>query len=996
MRNSTQENYYDIHRDNRPSRFLVDLNQKNENEEEIEINNSSLFKNKIKYFFNNQEKNEFDPINIDSEISDKELFEDGLDSVGNFSAKDWYLDKIQEGVNIVLENQKVKRLAFYPFVRFFISTSGQSLKALFNLSYYTGLFPFLFTKHTFLLPFHFKSKINNSKENVNTNELFEEEDGLEDDEEIIQIHYKNENEDKTLKQVSSSTLKKWEKINEDKELVMDLSEKINETQIERKRDLPVTPIRLDYSEDNNIDSEEKVEKIVSKKGFWKKLFKSKNTEEDFVYEETTEEIDENIFKPTFSFKPVMVFASIAIVAILPVKATLYYFELNDLKGRVMGVSESAANDMLAAGKSVTNLDLNTASENFLRAKGNFQSAQEEINNIADILKVFSAVIPNKDVKLAANSDYILEAGQLSADLGNEMTLALSGLQNEEKEIKTIIEVMHEHVKKGSVYAIRLNEIVNKINSELLPDEYKDKFVQLQGKGTLLANSLIELVDMLEKAKIFLGFEYDTRYLVVFQNNTELRGSGGFLGSYALVDFREGKIKNLEVPAGGSYDTEAGLKVRVVAPEPLWLLNPLWHFWDSNWWPDWEMSAKKIKWFYEKSGGPTVDGVISLTPTTMEKLLEIIGPIDMFEEYGKVIDSENFWGVVQTITEQKPGETNPFFEEAEYIEKMGTSSIEMASSTLATSTEVEIKHTPKKIIGDLLKIILEDLPEDLNKDKFLSLLQVVEESLTEKHVLFYFTNEELQNKTEEYGWDGKIKNTAWDYLMVVNTNIGGAKSDRMIKEKIYHEANVQSDGSIVNTIKITRIHTGIKGHQFTGVRNVDWMRIYVPEGSKLIEAKGFKKPDSDFFEYPEANWTKDPDLEAYEGKAMTDLETGTKIYNELGKTVFANWSMIDPGERIDIYIKYTLPFKIELNNVDLSLLQKIESFANPNQKDLIPYALLVQKQPGSIASEFISMLKLPENYNIEWNYPDNLSVSSKGWQITDKLYTDKYWAVMITK
>jgi len=77
---------------------------------------------------------------------------------------------------------------------------------------------------------------------------------------------------------------------------------------------------------------------------------------------------------------------------------------------------------------------------------------------------------------------------------------------------------------------------------------------------------------------------------------------------------------MEVPSGGGYDTEAGLTEFIAAPEPLHLVDPLWHFWDANWWPDWEKSAKKLMWFYEKSDGPTVDGVISITPTVIEKII----------------------------------------------------------------------------------------------------------------------------------------------------------------------------------------------------------------------------------------------------------------------------------------------------------------------------------------------------------------------------------------
>jgi len=59
---------------------------------------------------------------------------------------------------------------------------------------------------------------------------------------------------------------------------------------------------------------------------------------------------------------------------------------------------------------------------------------------------------------------------------------------------------------------------------------------------------------------------------------------------------------------------------------------------------------------EKSDGPTVDGVIAITPTTLERILKIFGEIDLSEDYDMVIDSENLWLKLQTLAEQKPNQT----------------------------------------------------------------------------------------------------------------------------------------------------------------------------------------------------------------------------------------------------------------------------------------------------------------------------------------------------
>ncbi len=453
----------------------------------------------------------------------------------------------------------------------------------------------------------------------------------------------------------------------------------------------------------------------------------------------------------------------------------------------------------------------------------------------------------------------------------------------------------------------------------------------------------------------------------------MRASGGFIGSYALVDFYDGRIKNIEAPGGGSYDTEAGLYARVAAPEPLHLVNPLWHFWDSNWWPDWPKSAEKIMWFYEKSDGPTVDGVISFTPTVIEDILSVIGSIDMSDKYGAIINADNFWLTVQGIAEQK--------------------SAAAAAIQLNEEEKKEEKHEPKKIIGDLLDVIIEEMPKRLNKENITELIKIFEKNLNEKHILFYFTDDELQKKVEEYGWDGKIKQSFKDYLAVINTNIAGGKSDKKIRETISHEAEVMGDGSIINTVIIKREHTGVKNEPFSGVRNVNWMRIYVPLGSELLEARGFKQPDEIYFENPENSWQNDPDLRREEFDFKIHSASKTKIYEESWKTVFANWTMVDPGKTAVIYLKYKLPFKIDKKD-NSSIMEKIKNYFSASREPLCPYSFLAQKQSGSLSSSINSKLILADNFNIIWKYPKGLSADGNGWDISSDLAADKYWAVLM--
>ncbi len=730
------------------------------------------------------------------------------------------------------------------------------------------------------------------------------------------------------------------------------------------------------------------ERAPKKEEAERNIFYGRESRESAPYKkETGEKRSFRPHIPSRGFRRVVLFIIISAVIILPFKAYSYYRQMYAMKDKVLSASAAAVGQMTAGTESIAQNDFSAAGDNFKSASEYFLEARSDIGEISGILGVLKPILPEGDIKMAAEADTILRAGNTSAELAAVLSRGWGGLgENSPLDVKGTVNDLKRSIDQACALSAELKLELSEIDASSLPDEYRDKFAGIAPKAGLLASSLAELKDILGELEIFLGFEYDRRYLLVFENNAEMRASGGFIGSFARLDLSDGQIKNLKVPSGGSYDTEGGLYERIVAPEPLWLVNPLWHFWDANWWPDWPASAGKLAWFYEKSGGPTVDGVIAITPTVIENMLRVIGPVDMGADYGFTVDADNFWDITQTFSEEKPKD-HPDYAPNPYLAATTT------AESGATSTG-EVKPEPKKIIGDLLEAIRTKLSGRLDKDTLLGLISVLEQGLREKHILPYFRDDDQEAKIIARGWGGEMNETGWDYLLVADTNIAGGKSDRVIKEKIDLKTDVGADGSVVDTLVITRTHTGAKGDKFTGVRNNDWMRIYVPAGSELVEASGFSRPDSALFGEPDPGWQRDPDVARAEDGAVEDTRTGTLIYEESGKTVFANWSQVDPGQTAVITFKYRLPFSLKSPEKDDTLKGKIVTLFGSAGKDLIPYALMAQKQPGSAGSEFTSVLSLPDARGIVWRYPANENIDERGWKISTDLSVDRYYAVLM--
>lgn len=148
----------------------------------------------------------------------------------------------------------------------------------------------------------------------------------------------------------------------------------------------------------------------------------------------------------------------------------------------------------------------------------------------------------------------------------------------------------------------------------------------------------------------LGKEGEKNYLVLFQNNMELRPTGGFIGSFAVLKIDNGVFSNLEVY--DVYDVDGQLKGYV---EPPWQIKSFlneasWYLRDSNWDPDFSVSAKRAQWFLNKSVGIKVDGVISFDISFVKDMISVMGGITV-PDYSVKIDTNNFYDIVQFEAEK---------------------------------------------------------------------------------------------------------------------------------------------------------------------------------------------------------------------------------------------------------------------------------------------------------------------------------------------------------
>jgi len=643
-------------------------------------------------------------------------------------------------------------------------------------------------------------------------------------------------------------------------------------------------------------------------------------------------------------------AGLALVFILPFQGWTYYKSLQENKADIERHGLSAVEHLknVEGGE-----DLTAALFALSQANESFKLAGEELSQVNGFVLELASLLPEAGKKVQTAEALIALGDNLTA----AATLLAKGaqglLESEETNLVTKVDIMISYVEQARPLILEAEAQAQNVDINALPKEYQDSFSLVFENLEFIKDSLDDFLALGETMELFLGKEMKQRYLFVFENNNELRPTGGFMGSFALIDINQGEITNIEVPGGGTYDMQGSLDRDVIAPEPLRLIADRWEFQDSNWFSDFPTSAQKMIWFYEHSGGPTPDGMIVITATVMEKLLEIYGPIPM-PEYGREFTAENFIEETQKIVE------------LEYDKE---------------------ENKPKKVIGDMAPILLDKM---LNADRtqFIKTIEVLGEMLQQKHVLLYHRNQEIQKELTSQGWTGEVESNDEDFLMIVNANIAGGKTDGVIDQDVELKTEISDDGEIINSLTITRTHNGIKNEGFSGVNNVNYLRVYVPKGAELINASGFNPPDQELFDEPRGGAMVDNDLAEIEG-SWSFHHSGAKINNEFDKTVFGGWTQTMPGLKTVVTFKYRLPFRLKTGDENDFISTVKEKLGFPVTQT---YTLLWQKQPGVKSINFTQNVVYPARYEILWsNVPELL----RGVWNQD-LTTDAFIALLLEK
>ena len=389
----------------------------------------------------------------------------------------------------------------------------------------------------------------------------------------------------------------------------------------------------------------------------------------------------------------------------------------------------------------------------------------------------------------------------------------------------------------------------------------------------------------------LGAEGPRTYLVLAQNNHELRATGGFISGVGWVQLDAGQVTQIRFQ--DSYTVDDLEQPHPPAPDPLRQLMgaDLLLLRDANWRPNFATSAQVAAQIYRQDQGQAVDGVLAVDLTTLQLLLQATGPLQV-PGYDQMVSSDNLLSMLMTYW-QAPLLTTPGKEGSDWW-----------------------LHR-KDLAADLMAQLLPRLAAETGAADLPLLAKVLGQALQQRHLLIYVNDTSAQAILDEVGWSGNLRPTSGDYLLVVDSNVGFNKANANVAQTIDYSVELDEAGAATSQLVLSYRHLvqrptpACRHESYYGAGYADLMercywdyvRVYLPEGTEVLDVEGSDGP--------------------------------VEVYQESSRTVVATSFLLENGQARQIRLSYRPGFEPQPGGYSLLVQKQAGTAANPLRVTIVP-------------------------------------------------------------
>lgn len=610
---------------------------------------------------------------------------------------------------------------------------------------------------------------------------------------------------------------------------------------------------------------------------------SKMLKNSFKLNDNNKNNNKQKFFKRFGVTGVVVLAVISVITLLSYifilsPALALYSKSNELKSDYGEITNSLKNRDLvtlddAMQKTDTDLD-------------ELRSLRDDKFGWARNLKLF------KINEFYSDSDHFINAGHLSLDALREMSKIVTpfadaaGLRvREDQQVvhdEGLMEAFQSWVTLMPDVANQMDgvlAIMTKIGEELAPidtSKYPDHVggIAIRDNVEFAKRTLVNAKDYAPDIKkaltvvpemLGVGSVIPKRYMIIMQNDKELRPTGGFWTNYATFKIQDGLLQS-DFTSKDFYSIDYAIDVIDAyydfpdAPPAYtkYLKVERWYARDTNSSPDLPTSIDNFMFYYNlgvkyaPAEIKPIDGIITIDTKVIEELMGVTGPVTV---NGLTYNSDNVVLELERIAS---------LSQREQINRKG-------------------------VLGDLMEAMLVNVFES-KTDVWSKLIDKGVDLAVRKHIQAYSFNEEAQSLLEKYNLAGRITDPVdGDYAYVVSTNLGGDKTNWFVNKTVDHILQKEGD-RWVRTEKITYKYDQPGDEYAPFVKRFrDWVRVYTPANTELISIDG------------------------------SEDETGSG--EERDKKYYSGYIELGPGETKNMAFKYYLPEGVITGNNYNLLIQK---------------------------------------------------------------------------
>jgi hypothetical protein len=469
-------------------------------------------------------------------------------------------------------------------------------------------------------------------------------------------------------------------------------------------------------------------------------------------------------------------------------------------------------------------------------------------------------------------------------------------------------------------------------------EALDPALKLGDEGMSVASALPGLLGA--------GNDGPKTYLLLVQNEDELRPTGGFITSVGNLVLHDGEVISLEFESVDSDVQEDWSRPYPAAPWQLqeFMDSRVLILRDSNWFTDFPTTVEWAEYLYAYTHSHSVDGVIAFDQQLLVMLLGELGPLQL-DGKPYPITQDN---VIDYMRESKippPGQTENWYRK-EFINELG--------GAILSEFSAGRQHDWKRLASLFTR------------------------ALAERHLLLQFDDPILAKLLAESGWDNAVRPGNGDFLMVVDTNVGFNKTNAVVDASLTYDVDLTNLTSPIGIVTVNHTNRASKdvpcdpklggdaaGEKWYPINRCYWnyLRVYKQEGVSLLDA------------------TAQPILG---GWLVGDGENLPPRVDELEEEIpgvlgFGTLKVVHGGHSLPTSFEFALP---------------AGTLVRDEESGGWSYQLKVQKQPGTLANALTVRIHLP-NHAILKSAPPAMIVQDDNLLLETSLRTDVELNIVFT-